>query len=92
MSGPITIEVCVQKRYGPNPECCANKNSQQILSELKIFFKKQGLINISVNPSQCLLHCENGPNLKLSINSKIYHHVTVETFNEILTICKSHAK
>jgi NADH:ubiquinone oxidoreductase subunit E len=84
---PPTLFVCTQKRYAPNPECCANNGSLEILMELK---QKSRLMNMQLQivESRCMLMCEIGPNIRFTTTGKIWNKVTSQMIGDILEQCK----
>jgi (2Fe-2S) ferredoxin len=87
----LTLQVCIQQRFGPNPECCSNKGSPKLLEALKAEVSNHHL-NIDVVASNCLLECEDGPNIKLLPTNKIWNRVSKDTFNKIIETCKKELK
>ncbi|WP_047540207.1 (2Fe-2S) ferredoxin domain-containing protein [Methylotenera versatilis] len=84
---PPTLLVCMQKRYAPNPECCANNGSLEILMELQ---QKSKLMNVDIHvmKSSCMMMCEIGPNIRLTTNGKVWNKVTSQMIEVILEECK----
>ena len=87
----FTLHVCIQERYGPNPECCSNKQSAKLLEGLKTEISNHCL-NVDVVASNCLLECEDGPNVILLPTNKIWNRVSKDTFTEIIETCKKALK
>ena len=87
----LTLQICIQERFGPNPECCSNKGSSKLLESLKAKILDKRL-PIDVVPSGCLLVCEDGPNIKLHPTNKIWNRVSQDSFAEIIELCKKELK
>jgi (2Fe-2S) ferredoxin len=87
----FTLHVCIQQRFGPNPECCSNKGSLKLLEALKAEVSNHRL-NVDVVSSNCLLECEDGPNIKLLPTNRMWNRVSRDTFTEIIETCKKELK
>ena len=87
----FTLQVCIQERFGPNPECCSNKHSVKLLEGLKAEVSNHRL-NVDVVASNCLLECEDGPNVKLLPTNRMWNRASKDTFTEIIETCKKELK
>ena len=87
----LILQVCIQQRFGPNPECCSNKGSPKLLEALKAEISNHRL-NVDVVSSNCLLECEDGPNVKLLPTNRMWNRVSKDTFVEIIKTCKKELK
>jgi (2Fe-2S) ferredoxin len=87
----LILQVCIQQRFGPNPECCSNKGSPKLLEALKAEISNHRL-NVDVVSSNCLLECEDGPNIKLLPTNRMWNRVSKNTFVEIIETCKKELK
>ena len=87
----LILQVCIQQRFGPNPECCSNKGSPKLLEALKAEISNHRL-NVDVVSSNCLLECEDGPNVKLLPTNRMWNRVSKDTFVEIIETCKKELK
>jgi (2Fe-2S) ferredoxin len=87
----LTLQVCIQQRFGPNPECCSNKGSPELLEALKAEISNHRL-NVDVVSSNCLLECEDGPNVKLLPTNRMWNRASKDTFVEIIETCKKELK
>ena len=76
------LQVCVMHRHGPG-ESCGAKGSKELLGHLQQRVKDIGL-NYAVEPINCLLYCQKGPNVKCLSSGKIWHQVGEEVCEEIL--------
>lgn len=76
------IQVCVMNRGGPSASCGA-KGSVQILHQLRSVVHEQGLL-CEVEAINCLLYCQQGPNVRLLPDGKIWHKVDDKVCEEIL--------
>ena len=87
----FTLHVCIQQRFGPNPECCSNKGSLKLLEALKAEVSNHRL-NVDVVSSNCLLECEDGPNIRLLPTNRMWNRVSKDKFIEIIETCKKELK
>ncbi len=85
--GRIQLQVCTQQRYAPNPNCCANKGSHALLESLRQEALKNN-VDVEVVAIRCLLHCDDGPNIKLIPSNKIWNHVSTDLIPSIILECK----
>ena len=54
--------ICTHQRpKGSLKGCCMDKNSIDLMRELKMMAKDAGIDNVRVQKSGCLDYCENGP-------------------------------
>lgn len=83
----IRILVCTQKRYAPNPICCANSGSVELLASIKATVAENNL-NIEIKETKCMLLCEEGPNVRLNPKGKIWNHASHQTIPDIISSCK----
>jgi (2Fe-2S) ferredoxin len=77
------LVVCIQQRYAPNPVCCTNNGSrellpllQQAISELKV--------DVELETSGCLGMCLQGPNFKLFPEGQVWNGVKKTDVAEIV--------
>jgi len=82
------LQVCMQMRYAPNPQSCANSGSNIILRALAEAVAANQL-NVDVVPARCLLRCDEGPNVRLSPEGIMWNHVSLDSVNEIISKCKN---
>lgn len=76
------LQVCIMNRSGPSASCGA-KGSLQLLQHLTAEVQAQGLI-CEVESINCLLYCQQGPNVRLLPEGKIWHKVDAEVCAQIL--------
>lgn len=86
-AGRIQLQVCTQQRYAPNPDCCANKDSNSLLESLRQEILRSD-VDVEVVATKCLLRCDDGPNIKLIPCNKIWSHVTTDLIPSIILECK----
>lgn len=79
--------VCTQKRGAPNPVCCSNNGSQEILAALRSVATDNSL-NLDILETGCMMLCEEGPNIRLNPIGKIWSRVSIQTIPEIIEACK----
>ncbi|WP_334108783.1 (2Fe-2S) ferredoxin domain-containing protein [Methylobacillus sp.] len=69
-------------RHGPSDSCGA-KGGKELLGHLQQRVKNAGLDYV-VEPINCLLYCQKGPNVKCLPSGKVWHQVGEEVCEEIL--------
>lgn len=87
----VQLQICTQQRYGPNPVCCANKESQVLLELLRQEVANNRL-DIDLVTTPCLLRCDDGPNIRLLPGNKIWSFVSIDTIPDIVLTCKEICK
>ncbi len=77
------IFVCINdKEQG---ECCAKKNSEQILKILREHINQNGLIGIyNITKTKCLGHCNEGPTIAVYPEGYIFKKVSIEDTKKII--------
>lgn len=83
----LQLQVCMQQRYAPNPNCCANKGSNALLEGLRQDALRNN-VDIEIVATRCLLRCDDGPNIKLIPSNKIWSHASTESIPSIIQECK----
>tara|TARA_B100001996_G_C18545171_1_gene548575 strand:- start:555 stop:863 length:309 start_codon:yes stop_codon:yes gene_type:complete len=63
--------------------CCMSKNSLELMVKLKTMAKNSGLVNIRVQKSGCLDHCESGPSCVIYPEG-VWYKLTEDSLDEIL--------
>lgn len=63
--------------------CCMSKNSLDLMVKLKTMAKNSGLVNIRVQKSGCLDHCESGPSCVIYPEG-VWYKLTEESLEKIL--------
>jgi len=76
------IYVCTNHRKFSNQPSCAARGSESLLGFLQSEVSLRGL-DVKVESSVCMGHCEKGPNIKLSAGDFV-HGATQELANELL--------
>lgn len=79
------IVICVQRRYQPNPVCCANHGSRELVPLLKQSIATQGL-DVEVVTSGCMGMCQQGPNLRVMPGGRLWQRVWPEQVSEIVRL------
>ena len=64
--------------------CCMSKNSLELMVKLKTLAKNSGLVNIRVQKSGCLDHCEFGPTCVVYPEGTWYTYLDEEDIDEII--------
>lgn len=89
------LQVCVQRRYAPNPTSCAHGGSEVLLSSLREAIHAAQL-PVVVMPVSCMLQCEQGPNIKLCASNAAmgqhqqrWHKVQDADIATIVTYCSN---
>lgn len=78
------LYVCVNQR-DPGVTCCAHGDSEAIRQKLKSFVNDHGLKGkVRVSSSGCQDLCAQGPNVMVEPDHQWYHHVTLESVDEII--------
>lgn len=77
--------ICTQKRYAPNPLCCANSGSESLLIELKKAAAENS-VNIDILETKSMLPCKEGPNVRLNPIGKFWNRVSIHTIPDITGI------
>lgn len=87
------LQVCVQRRYAPNPTSCAHGGSEKLLSALTEAIASAEL-PVTVKPVACMLHCEQGPNIRLCSSQaamgqhrQLWHQVQAADIVQIVADC-----
>jgi len=79
------VFVCSHERNKDSERgCCFSKNSLELMMKLKLNAKKAGLLDIRVQKSVCLDHCESGPSCVVYPEG-IWYSLTEESLDEILS-------
>lgn len=80
--GMKKLQVCVMHRGGPSASCGA-KGSQEILHHLRAEVARLELL-CEVESINCLLYCQQGPNVRLLPDGKIWHKVNAQLCAQIV--------
>lgn len=83
MKAGRTLLVCVQQRYAPNPVCCTNNGSRELLPLLQEMIAEQG-VAVALETSGCMGMCLQGPNLKLLPDGRVWNAVQKTDVAEIV--------
>ena len=79
------IFVCINERE--NEDCCAKKDSIEILQALRDHINKNGLVGkYNVTKTKCLGHCKDGPTIAVYPEGKIFTHVSLEDIDKIIAL------
>lgn len=80
------IFVCTNRRSPGHPKgCCADRDSERVLSRFKELIHKAGLKGIvRANSSGCMDACSDGPTVVVYPENVWYGHVTVDDVDEIV--------
>lgn len=81
------LQVCVMHRYGPG-ESCGAKGSVLLLHYLQQLVIDSGA-DSTVEPINCLLYCQKGPNVRWLEKGKVWHQVDEHRCDEIVQCLKS---
>ena len=77
------IFVCINEREVG--DCCAEKNSQEILRLLREHINNNGLVGVfNVTKTKCLGHCAEGPTIAVYPEGLIFKKVAVEDTKKII--------
>ena len=77
--------VCTNQRDPEKPrECCAAKNSLDVMTRLKRTARAAGIKDVRVNKAGCLDRCEKGISCVVYPDGIWYQKVTPEDIDEIL--------
>ena len=77
------IFVCVNDRE--EGDCCAKRNSHEILKTLRDHINKNGLFHkYNVSKSKCLGHCAFGPTIAVYPDGFIFRRVTMDDTKKII--------
>ncbi|MBI4174942.1 MAG: (2Fe-2S) ferredoxin domain-containing protein [Candidatus Aenigmarchaeota archaeon] len=77
------IFVCVNERE--EGDCCAKRNSSDILMALRNHINRNGLVHrYNVSKSKCLGHCAFGPTIAVYPDGLIFRRVNMEDTKEII--------
>lgn len=78
------IFICTNRR-DPGKECCASKNSEEVVTLMKEAIKKLGLNKkIRINKAGCLDQCSKGISMVVYPEGVWYAHVTIADVPEII--------
>lgn len=75
--------VCVQQRYAPNPVCCTNNGSRELLPLLQEAIDQLN-VAVELETSGCMGMCLHGPNLKLMPDGRVWNGVKKTEVIEIV--------
>ena len=79
------VFVCSHERDKESQRgCCMSKNSLELMVKLKKMAKNAELVNIRVQKSGCLDHCESGPSCVVYPEG-IWYSLTEDSLDEILS-------
>ena len=77
------IFVCINERE--NEECCAQKQSNEILKILRDHVNRNGLLSLfNITKTKCLGHCNEGPTIAIYPEGLIFKKVTLEDTKKII--------
>ncbi|MEK6936456.1 MAG: (2Fe-2S) ferredoxin domain-containing protein [Nanoarchaeota archaeon] len=77
------IFVCINDKE--NEECCAKKNSEQILKILRQHVNENGLMSLyNITKTKCLGHCLEGPTIAVYPEGLIFKKVSIEDTQKII--------
>ena len=83
------VFICGNQRDANHPrECCANKNSLDVIRQMKIMAKDAGIIDVRVQKSGCLDFCEMGISCVVYPEG-VWYSIT-DTENDIQEIVEQH--
>ena len=79
------IVICMQQRYAPNPLCCSNHGSADLLAMVSEAIESSG-VQVAVVTSGCMGMCQHGPNMKLMPDGLVWNHAGSEQVMEVMNI------
>jgi len=78
------IFVCSHERDKNSQRgCCMSKNGLELMVKLKTMAKNSGLVNVRVQKSGCLDHCESGPSCVVYPEG-VWYKLSEKSLEEIL--------
>jgi NADH:ubiquinone oxidoreductase subunit E len=77
------IVICMQQRYAPNPVCCFNHGSMELLELLQAELSDANA-HVDVVTSGCMGMCHHGPNMKLLPDGEVWNRAGHEQVLEVI--------
>lgn len=77
------IFVCINDKE--NEECCAKRNSNEILRILREHVNKNGLMGLyNITKTKCLGHCLEGPTIAIYPDGLFFKKVSIDDTKKII--------
>jgi (2Fe-2S) ferredoxin len=86
MSAPVTLMVCVNRRFGPTTPSCAGRGSEILADHLEAMIADRGL-NVAIERSACQGRCAFGPAVRRLPQLEIFLQVTEADLPNIVASC-----
>jgi hypothetical protein len=65
------LAICTNRRLTGQSPSCGGSSAETLAIQLEAALKQQG-INLPLRHSDCLGHCQRGPNLRLAPQGQVY--------------------
>lgn len=69
---PTTVMVCVNRRFRVDEASCAARGSEKVADALETGIRERR-INIKLERSICMGHCQTGPTVRLAPGGRFFH-------------------
>jgi (2Fe-2S) ferredoxin len=88
MAAPVTLMVCVNRRFGPTTPSCAGRGSEYLADRLAGMIADRGL-DIAIERSACQGRCAFGPAMRRLPQLEIFLQVTEADLPNIVDSCSA---
>lgn len=77
--------VCINRRFRADEASCAKRGSEKLADALEHGIDERG-INIKLERSICMGHCQTGPTVRLAPGGRFFHGPSLGEVGSILDI------
>lgn len=81
------VQFCIQHRPGPGASC-AGRGSLELMEAFSAMLQDAG-IDAGIETVNCLVRCEQGPNIRLLPDGTCWSRATGQTLGEILDVLRN---
>ena len=75
--------VCINRRFRADEPSCAQRNSEKLADALEAGIQERR-IDITLERSVCMGHCQTGPTVRLAPGGRFFHGPPLSQVNTIL--------
>lgn len=80
---PTVVMICVNRRFRMDEPSCAARGSEDLANRLEAEITERG-IDVKVERSVCMGHCQTGPTVRLAPSGRFYHGPSADEVPGIL--------
>jgi len=90
---PTIVMVCINRRFRADEASCAKRGSEALADALESGIDRRR-INIKLEHSVCMGHCQTGPTVRLAPGGRFFHGPAMDEVEAILyeleAMCGTH--